>query len=85
MYARFVVTFFCETAAALPQFFLFPFQKCLEILMELPERLDRLFSGLGHPRAAAAFSSCGDFHKGLFCLPVHGIHQVPGMAIGHVH
>ena len=67
------------------EFLLFTLQKGLEILMEPPEHLDRLFSGLGNARAAPAFATGGYLNKWLLCLPVHRIHEVPGMAIGHVH
>ncbi len=53
--------------------------------MKSPEHLNRLFPGFRHPRASPAFATDDDFDKRFLCLAVHGIHHVPGAAIGHVH
>lgn len=53
--------------------------------MEAAEKPDCSEPCIGHSRTASALSSRGQFHKRLFCLSVHGIHHVPGVAVSHLH
>src|SRR5574341_1518046 len=64
---------------------LFANEKLLKVVMKLPEQLDRPLARFGHPGAAAAFSTGGQLHEWLLGLSVHGVDEVPSMAVGHLH
>lgn len=64
---------------------LFPFKKLQKIFMIFPEQGDGPFAGVGYAGPASSLAARGEFNEGLFRLTVHGVYEVPCMAIGHLH
>jgi len=67
------------------KFFSFLLEKGLEVLREFPEQLNGTLAVLGDTGAAAALAARSKLDERPRGLPVHGIHEVPCVTVGHLH
>lgn len=67
------------------KFLLFLCDKTLEVRREFPKELNGERALLRNAGAAAAPAARDKIDERMLRLFVHGVHKVPGMAVGHLH